>query len=373
MENKYDSSKIYKLVCNDGYYYIGSTIQELNNRLNNHKKLSKTGVNKAYNYINSIGWDNVEIELIEKYKCNSKQELNNREEYYLNNSKEDDLCLNFKDINIYDNGKIYKLICEDAHYYIGSTTQKLYNRFNHHKFSAKTGTSKAYKYINSIGWDKVKIELVEDFPCAIKSELNQREEYYISKSKSDHLCLNINSALLTPEKRKEKRKENKKNNYEANKEAIIESHREYNEKNREKVDAYHAHYRLDNAEKRREYSRQYVLEHPEQVKETKKKYNQENKEKINEYWREYNNKDENKERIKQIKQKSAQKIKEQNADKIAKETEEKQKKREEKKKARITHDKTIVQCSCGGSYQNYQKKRHEESKKHQKNLLQTNS
>ena len=105
--------------------------------------------------------------------------------------------------NIYDNGKIYKLICDDDHYYIGSTTQKLNHRFNNHKTSAKTGTSKAYTYINSIGWDKVKIELVEDFPCTIKSELNTREEYYISKSKSDQLCLNINSALLTPEKRKE--------------------------------------------------------------------------------------------------------------------------------------------------------------------------
>ena len=61
--------------------------------------------------------------------------------------------------NSYDNGKIYKLICDDDHYYIGSTTQKLNHRFNNHKTSAKTGTSKAYTYINSIGWDKVKIEL----------------------------------------------------------------------------------------------------------------------------------------------------------------------------------------------------------------------
>jgi hypothetical protein len=362
MENKYHSSKIYKLVCNDGYYYIGSTIQELNNRLNNHKKLSKTGVNKVYNYINSIGWDNVEIELIEKYKCNSKQELNNREEYYLNNSKQDDLCLNFKNINIYENGKIYKLLCDDGHYYIGSTTQKLYNRFNHHKFSAKTGTSKAYTYINSIGWDKVKIELVEDFPCNIKSELNEREEYHISKSKSDELCLNINSALLTPEERKE----NMKKYYEENKEKIIEQHKDYIQENKEKVDEYQAQYRLDNAEKRRDYTRQYAQEHTEQIKEAKKKYNEENKDKIAQYWKDYAKKEENKEKLREIKRRSALKIKEQNAEKIAKEKEEKQKLKEEKKQARIEFDKTIVQCPCGGSYQNYQKKRHEESKKHQK-------
>jgi hypothetical protein len=268
-------------------------------------------------------------------------------------------------INIYDNGKIYKLLCDDGHYYIGSTTQKLNHRFNNHKTSSKTGTSKAYTYINSVGWDKVKIELIEDFPCTVKSELNEREEYYISKSKSDELCLNINSALLTPEKRKE----NVKNYYEANKEDIIESHREYNEKNREKVDSYQAQYRLDNAEKRREYTRQYTKDNQEQVKESKKRYNEENKEKNAAYWREYNNKEENKEKVRKIKQKSALKIKEENAEKKAKEKEERQKAREEQKQARISYDKTIVQCPCGGSYQNYQKKRHEESKKHHNYLF----
>jgi hypothetical protein len=264
--------------------------------------------------------------------------------------------------NIYDSGKIYKLQCFDGHYYIGSTTQPLNYRFNNHKQSAKTGTSRVYTYINGIGWDEVQIELIEDYPCDTKSELNEREEYYISQSKSDELCLNINSALLT----EEKRKENMKKYYEEHKEEIIESHREYIEENKEKVDAYQAQYRLDNAEKRREYTRQYALEHPEEIKKAKKKYNEENKEKNNKYRREYNNKDENKERIKQIKQKSAQKIKEQNVDKIAKEREEKKKAREEQKEARISHDRTIIKCSCGGSYQNYQKKRHEESRKHLK-------
>jgi hypothetical protein len=263
--------------------------------------------------------------------------------------------------SIYENGKIYKLQCIDGHYYIGSTTQKLNHRFNNHKTSSKNGTSKAYKYINSIGWDDVQIELIEDFPCTIKSELNEREEYYISQSKTDNLCLNINSAQLTLEKRKE----HIKKYYEANKETIIESHREYNEQNREKVDSYQAQYRLDNAEKRREYTRQYAKEHPEQVKEAKKKYNEENKEKNAAYWKEYNNKEENKEKIRKMKQKSAQKMKEQNADKIAEEKEKKKQAREEQKKARITYDKAIVQCVCGGSYQNYQKKRHEENKKHQ--------
>ena len=57
-------------------------------------------------------------------------------------------------------------------------------------------------------------------------------------------------------------------------------------------------------------------------------------------------------------------------DKIAEEREKKKQINEQKKQDRINHDRTIIKCSCGGSYQNYQKKRHEESKKHQ-NVMNT--
>jgi hypothetical protein len=92
--------------------------------------------------------------------------------------------------NKYNNGKIYKLICEDGHYYIGSTIQKLNLRFNHHKGSSKKSTSKVYTYINNIGWDKVKIELIEDYPCNTKSELNERVSVLIEESKNNIYCLN---------------------------------------------------------------------------------------------------------------------------------------------------------------------------------------
>lgn len=358
MENKYQNGKIYRLDCNDGYYYIGSTTQELNNRLNNHIYLSKSCINKVYYYINSIGWDNVEINLIENVSCNSKKELCDREKYYINESKSDELCLNFKDINIYQKGKIYKLLCEDGHYYIGSTTQSLYNRFNHHKFSAKTGTSKAYKYFNNIGWDKVKIELLEDYPCNIKSELNEKEEYYISKSKTDELCLNINSAQLT----EEKRKENMKKYYEEHKEEIMEYHREYKEKNKDDIDNKRAEYRKQNSKMLSEKQKQYTKDNLEKVKEYKKMYYKENKEKMTEYWKEYREK--NKEQIKEYKCEWAKTNKDKKLELITKEREEKKIIREQKKQARIEHDRTITQCVCGGTYQNYQKKRHEESKKH---------
>lgn len=409
LNNKYQNGKIYKLICEDGYYYIGSTIQKLYCRLNHHKYASKTGTSTLYKYINSIGCDKVKIELIEKYPCINKQELTIREQYHINNSINDLLCLNnfeetleeiYEDDNFsdssnnsineqddnlsinsieddkYQDGKIYKLSCKDGHYYIGSTVSSLYTRFAAHKYSIKNNTNGGrYSHFSSVPLDDITIELIEDYPCNSRKELREREDYYIKESRSDIYCLNTYRAFQTENDKKEydklyynenkeKVKETIKQYYEANKNTIIESHREYNEKNRDKVDAYHAKYRLDNAEKRREYTRQYALEHPEQIKESKKRYNQENKEKIAEYWRNYRNDEENKEKLRIIKQRSAQKIKEQNAEQIAKEREEKKQKRDEKTKARLEHDNTVVQCTCGGSYQNYRKKRHDESKKH---------
>ena len=137
METKYSSSKIYHLNCSDGNYYIGSTISVLSFRLNNHKQLSKKeSISRAYQYINSIGWDNVDIKLIENYSCNSKKELNAREALYINEAiaKNDMMCLNIENTitppepdseNPYSEGKIYQIICSDGSYYIGSTRNTL--------------------------------------------------------------------------------------------------------------------------------------------------------------------------------------------------------------------------------------------------------
>jgi thiamine pyrophosphate-dependent acetolactate synthase large subunit-like protein len=40
--------------------------------------------------------------------------------------------------------------------------------------------------------------------------------------------------------------------------------------------------------------------------------------------------------------------------------------REQKTQQRITHENTIVTCECGGTYQNYRKKRHDSSALHQR-------
>jgi len=58
--NKYNNSKIYKIVSNQEplYYYIGSTTTNLKTTLHRHKADSKIFTNvKKNQYFNNINWD----------------------------------------------------------------------------------------------------------------------------------------------------------------------------------------------------------------------------------------------------------------------------------------------------------------------------
>jgi hypothetical protein len=107
----------------------------------------------------------------------------------------------------YDEGKIYKLSCEDGHYYYGSTIAALWSRLQGHKLASKKQPYRVYAHINTIGWDKVVIELIENYPCSDKNELNKKESEYIHNSRNDPLCLNTILSCATKEQKREKRKE----------------------------------------------------------------------------------------------------------------------------------------------------------------------
>lgn len=138
----------------------------------------------------------------------------------------------------YKNGKIYKLQCEDGYYYFGSTASELRKRHHKHKQHAKEFPERrVYKHINSIGWDKVRIILVEDFPCESKEHLRRKEDEYIRENKKDPLCLNMFNATYN----------------------ALESQREYQQSHREQVRArvkkYTDEHRDELNEKRRERRR----------------------------------------------------------------------------------------------------------------------
>ena len=277
-------------------------------------------------------------------------------------------------------GQVYKLLCDDGHYYIGSTKSDLKYRLYHHKqHSVLNPDRKVYDHILTCGWDKVKIVCIEEVPFKTRDELYRKENEYIKKSLADPLCLNINKAHLT-------------------KQELLKQQKEYLQANKEKVDAYHANYRKENAEERAAYSKQYAAEHPEEVRATKKAYYEANKAEIIEKQKEYveANKDVILIRKKEWAEKNAEKIAEahkryaeENKELIqarGKEYYEKNKDiiQEKFKVYREAHKDKMKEygaayraqnsaklseshtCECGGKYTTNHEKIHMESKRHKK-------
>jgi hypothetical protein len=85
VNNRYANGKIYKLENDiDDLIYVGSTCDSLCNRKCGHGKTSRRNPHfKVYKHINAIGgWQHVRIILVEKYPCESKEELLQRENYW---------------------------------------------------------------------------------------------------------------------------------------------------------------------------------------------------------------------------------------------------------------------------------------------------
>ena len=97
--------------------------------------------------------------------------------------------------SIYSSGKIYKIV-DNAYTmcYYGSTTMQLSRRMAKHRMQyrlfseGKPNRISVFDIFEACGVDNCKIELVEEYPCATKEQLNKREGFYIR----DNECVNKN-------------------------------------------------------------------------------------------------------------------------------------------------------------------------------------
>jgi hypothetical protein len=136
----------------------------------------------------------------------------------------------------YQDGKIYKIKSpHTTKFYIGATIQTLKDRFKTHKYKLNC----ASKIL--IGLGDAYIELMENYPCNSKEELEAREEILIREHRENLVNIHINGRTKAewradnPEKNKvynkrdydnPKRKEYKQKWLEENKEKMKEYHRE---------------------------------------------------------------------------------------------------------------------------------------------------
>ena len=77
-------------------------------------------------------------------------------------------------MNKYQNGKIYKLVCDNSPLvYYGSTYRKLFDRLASHKYNKSCCSRELFEKGN------VSIHLIENYPCNSRKELEAREGIYI--------------------------------------------------------------------------------------------------------------------------------------------------------------------------------------------------
>jgi hypothetical protein len=174
--NKYHNSKIYKLVSNHtDKIYIGSTAQKyLTSRKAGHIAEYKKFKNNKATYTTSfelIDLGEIDIILIENFKCENKEELHAKERHYIELNKE--LCVN---------------MC------IPSRTKKEYREKNKENIK----------------------EYMKEYYEKNKEKIKEYEKEY-------------------REKNQEYQKEYEKEYYEKNKEHIKEKIKEYRENNKEKL------------------------------------------------------------------------------------------------------------------------------------------
>lgn len=116
--DKYNNGKIYKLVSGD-LIYIGSTTQDLTERLRHHLVNYKAYLEGKNDYITSfliLANDDYEIILIENYPTQTRSELLLREQYWIDNtncvnvtraSKDPNWSINYRPI-AYEAKRLYR-------------------------------------------------------------------------------------------------------------------------------------------------------------------------------------------------------------------------------------------------------------------------
>lgn len=205
MDNKYFYSKIYKITNSiDDQIYIGSTIHTLKERFNGHKTASKRPKMLISQHMQKLGADNFQIVLVEAYPCNNKEQLEQREDYWIqelkptlnqkfptNHVSDSPVCEAIAWINTsnFKNAKIFKLYHESSReIFVGSTTLDLRQTFRVYYDSWKDEASQTPTLHNCMmrsGRNAFHIRLIQEYPCSSKEELLAREQFWIHKLKPE--------------------------------------------------------------------------------------------------------------------------------------------------------------------------------------------
>ena len=269
-QKNFPNAVVYVLQCIDNYYYIGSTINHPRYRLNNHKKDSVKYPDRCvYKHINEIGWDHVQLQIVEACPCDTKEELKLKEDEMIKDSLHDEYCLNYN----------RALVSKEEHrenmtnYYLANRAQiieqhKEYLQANKDKVDAYHAN---YRKENAEGRREYSRQYAAEHPEEVraakkayyeenKTEIIEKQKAYVEANSEQIRQRKADWAQKNAERVAESRKryaqENKeliqargKEYYEANKDIIQEKFKAYREANRDKMKEYSAAYRAQNSDK----------------------------------------------------------------------------------------------------------------------------
>lgn len=170
--------------------------------------------------------------------------------------------------NKYHNGKIYTIRSyQTDKYYIGSTCQPLHKRLSQHRLNYKTYLNGMYHKVSSfemIKYDDNYIELLENYKCENKEQLNRYEGELIRKFKDS--CVNRCIAGRTL-----------KEYYEDNKDKVQQQNKEYYHNNKESIQSKQKMYYQLNKDAIKAVVQTYLTNHKTEIKAQRKKYDEKNK------------------------------------------------------------------------------------------------
>jgi hypothetical protein len=158
----------------------------------------------------------------------------------------------------YQKAKIYCIRSPNTDLiYIGATCQQLSSRMAQHRQDIRREKTVTSKVI--IEYGDAYIELLENYPCANKEELDKKEGEYIRTQN----CCN----KFIPDRTK---KEYQKQYFEDNKEDLLEQHKQYYQTNKEALLEQKKKYYEDNKEVIAEKDKKYYEANKEVISEKRK-------------------------------------------------------------------------------------------------------
>jgi hypothetical protein len=144
----------------------------------------------------------------------------------------------------YNNGKIYKIVDNTSDMvYVGSTCMNLEQRLKHHEVNYRRFKTGKYSFMTSfeiLENNDYKIQLIKNYPCENKQELNLEEGKIIKELRNSGFnIINKYIAGQTLNEYYQNNKDKIKGYYKDNKDKIKEYVKEYKKNNKDKVKEYY--------------------------------------------------------------------------------------------------------------------------------------